>query len=253
MGFIIPVVYVWTLVHTGTLCFFRKSDWPHIVIAVICVYGLGLYHYFIHRSGVSSYYAVCVPLVMVICFWLKPLFSSPGRAAVLAGSILTALITSHLFTYYPNILNLAGHDWAPEKEFYQRSFDFTQDADLIRRLTGAAEPVPLISSFETKILMQAGRKPFFYYFPLIESAHMRTDLFRGTYLHTRPRLEKTLRQLESSRPSHVFVEEKIWRGPGAALYQHQHQNLKLLLGYIRQNYEELDKGGYLVALKRKNI
>ena len=46
---------------------------------------------------------------------------------------------------------------------------FTKDAQLIASLTAHSDEVPLISGFETEMLMQANRKPFFYYFPLFIS------------------------------------------------------------------------------------
>ena len=49
-------------------------------------------------------------------------------------------------------------------EYYRSHFDFQQDAALIDRLTKPDERVALISSFETKILIQAKRAPFFYHF-----------------------------------------------------------------------------------------
>ena len=80
VGFIIPVVYVTTLIYQSTLVILRKIDFENIFSAMLCVYGLGLYHYFIHRSGVTSYYAVCIPLVLVICFWI----CSPDRVLALS-------------------------------------------------------------------------------------------------------------------------------------------------------------------------
>ena len=37
--------------------------------AVLCVYGMGLYHYYVCRSSATSYYTVCIPFVFVLC-WL---------------------------------------------------------------------------------------------------------------------------------------------------------------------------------------
>ena len=238
------------------MLFRSKIRFEHIFAAVLCVYGLGLYHYFIHRSGVTSYYAVCVPLVLVICFWLsKPLGQTPGllrSEVILAMSVLFALLTSYLFTFYPNVLNLVGMDWKPEREFYQKEFNLADDADLVRRFTAPQERVALISSFETKILIQAGRAPFFYYSPLIESAHMASDEFRGTYLHTQARLDKTMGQLQERRPPYIFVERKLIKGALSQKYQNDHPTLKTLLDYVNAHYEAQAEGRYLTAYRRNN-
>ncbi len=251
MGFMIPVVYAFTLVYIGALFCLRKNNFKDFFVAVLCVYGLGLYHYFIHRSGVTSYDAVCVPLVMVICFWISrglAVFSIVSRricAGALACAALGSLMTSYLFTYYPNVLNLAGFDWNPEKRFYQKGFDLPDDAALIRRLTAPGDPVALISSFETKILMQAGRKPFFYYFPLVESAHMDSPEVRGIYLHTYGRMDKTLKDLNERKPEYIFVEKKL-------LGQKDRLALNTLLDHIKAHYTAGTQGKYLIAYRRKD-
>ncbi|MDO8675637.1 MAG: hypothetical protein Q7K71_05955 [Candidatus Omnitrophota bacterium] len=251
VGFAVPVVYVFTLIYAGALCLLRKTDFRHIFAVVLSVYGLGLYHYFIHRSGVTSYYAVCVPLVMVICFWISRGLAVLGIvsrricAGALACAALGALMTGYLFTYYPNVLNLAGFDWKPEKGFYQKEFDFSEDAALIRRLTASDEPVALISSFETKILMQAGRKPFFYYFPLVESAHMNSPEVRGIYLHTYGRMDKTLQDLNQRQPRYIFVEKKLLSHKGRLA-------LGTLLDHVDAHYAAQEQGKYLIAYRRKD-
>ena len=256
VGFAIPCVYVWTLITAGSLLILRRVKWENILLVVMCVYGLGLYHYFIHRSGVTSHYAVAMPLVLLICFGVSNVLSllqePVARVLKLLLPVLVgmALVTSYLFTYYPNILNLGGLDWSGEKKAYRESFDFSKDAALIKVLTRPGEKVALISSFETKILIQADRPPFFYYFPLIESAHMQSEEFRGTYLHTIGRLKKTVVQLQTQKPSHIFIEKKFL-GPLSAQFQSRHETLQQLLGFVREYYELEAEGLYLVALKRK--
>ena len=51
MGFVVPLVYCGALLTVMGLCFLKKIDRQHIMIAVLCVYGLGMYHYFVLRSG----------------------------------------------------------------------------------------------------------------------------------------------------------------------------------------------------------
>ena len=102
----------------------------------------------------TSYYVVCIPFIFVLCFWLQQILKSVAQQwrriilSVLVVLTFGALVTGYLFTVYPNVLNLAGLDLAPEVAFYQKEFNFKPDAALIDRLTLADEPVALISSFE---------------------------------------------------------------------------------------------------------
>jgi len=257
MGFIIPVVYVWTIVCVGTLCLLRRVAWRNVFIVVLSVYGLALYHYFINRSAVSSYYVVCIPFVCVICYWIQKALTFieplPRRliGILLLVSMFGALMTSYLFTHYPNVFNLSGSDWSEEKKFYKEEFNFDQDAALITRLTKADEKVALISSFETKILMDAKRKPFFYYYPLIESTHMKFAQFRGDYLHTVARMKKTLGQLEDAKPQYVFIERKYFQRQIPPEYYQHFQTLRILVDTLAKDYAVAEEGKYLVALKRK--
>jgi len=256
MGFMIPVAYLGTLLYSLSVFLFRQSR-PHLFMVMVCIYGLGLYHYYIHRSGVSSYDAVVIPLIFVLLFWLQALL---GRChehwqkvikISLCAWALTALCTGYLFTYYPNAFNLSGFDWSPEKKFYDEGFDFSQDAFLIDGLTAPQEKVALITSFETKILMQAHRRPFFYYFPMMESEHMQGDKLRGIYLHTYARLEHTLRQLQEEKPVHVFIQTRLFEGPEAQSYEDSNEGFKQLMAYIRRHYQFQAQGHYLTALKLK--
>ena len=127
MGFIIPVIYLGTLLYGLGMFIYRQSR-PHLFMVLMVVYGLGMYHYFIHRSGVNSYYAVVVPFIFVLLFWVQALISlcnapwQKGIKLFLCAWALVALMTSYLFTYYPNALNLSGLDWSPEKKFLRREF-----------------------------------------------------------------------------------------------------------------------------------
>ena len=128
MGFVIPAVYVLTMMIVGALLYLREMDEPQMFIVYLCVYGLGLYHYFIYRSGVTSYYVVCLPFVFVICFWiqqiLRPLRGQLRRIILSVMVVLTfgALVTGYLFTVYPNLLNLARLDFSKEIAFYKKNF-----------------------------------------------------------------------------------------------------------------------------------
>ena len=226
-------------------------------IVYVCVYGLGIYHYFVYRSAVTSYYVVCIPFVFVLCFWLqqilKPVSQQLRRIilSVLVLLTLGALMTGYLFTVYPNVLNLAGLDLSQEVAFYKKEFNFEQDAALIDRLTRPDEQVALISSFETKILMEADRKPFFYSFPMVFSEPMENLDFKGTDIITVDRMQKTLGQLENEKPAYVFIEKKLFLGQLPAAYYQHFQTLTILIRYLSEQYGPYDQGQYLLALKRK--
>jgi hypothetical protein len=258
MGLMIPVFYLGTFLFSLGTFLFRRSG-RYLFMVLVCVYGLGLYHYYIHRSAVTSYYAVAVPMIFVLMFWIKTLLGccqeSWQRALkiFLCAWALVGLTTGYLFTYYPNSLNLSGYDWNAEKKFYTEQFDFSQDASLIDALTTPQEAVPLISSFETKILMQAQRRPFFYYFPMMESEHMQGDKLRNFYLHTYASLQGTLQQLTDRKPLHVFIQARLFEGTQAQSYADSHGGFKQLMAYLRQHYQYEARGQYLTALKLKGV
>jgi hypothetical protein len=257
MGLTIPLVYTASAMVTVALVFLKKVSRTWLITAVIALYGLMLYHYFICRSAVSSYYVVCLPFVLVLCFWLNEIrirLKPSVRPAAGAGLLLFALgalLTNNLFAYYPNALNLSGYDWRPETEFYQKEFHFSEDVALVRRLTRPDEPTALISSFETEILIEADRKPFFYYFPLITSRFMSAQFIGGTYLHTKDRMDKTLRQMEDRRPEHVFVEKRLFNHTLPEQFYQHFQTISLLMDYLHAHYTVDEQGQYLLALRRR--
>jgi hypothetical protein len=256
IGFLIPILYTWTFLYSLAMFFIRKSG-PHMFILCVSVYGLGLYHYFVNRSAVTSYYAVITPFIFVMLFWGREIISQwpiawqRGSKLFLCGWAFAALTTGYLFMFYPNVLNLSGNDWSNEKKFYEENFEFSRDAALIDDLTAPGQPVPLISSFETKILMQADRPPFFYIFPLMESEHMEAHQGRGTYILTYAQLEQILGQLREKRPEHIFIEARLFDGPDAEGYENSHEAFKQLMAFVRRNYQYQARGRYLEALKSR--
>ena len=228
-----------TILITGTLCYFDKIRREHILAAVISIYGLGLYPYYLWQSSLDNYYAVGVPFVLVICFWLKQMldFSGPfGRRMILIAWVVLnagALAANQLFIFYPNVLNIAGYDWSSEKKLAQDNFDFTADANLIKKDTSADERVVLISSFETSILMKAQRKSFFKWVPLIDTVHMGLLQFSGMPVQTISELQSILQELEQSKPPRIFVEKKLITGQLPVEYYQHYQALTLLLQYVQ--------------------
>lgn len=137
------------------------------------------------------------------------------------------------------------------KEYFRREFDFSQDAALIKSLTAEGQEVALLSSFETKILMQAGRPPFFYHVPLIASHPMRMRAWPGDSAHSPNFLKDTLRQLEVSRPPYIFVEKVFIQDKIPESYAQSNPNIFALVNYIRSHYTPAAQGRYLAAMKRK--
>ena len=185
------------------------------------------------------------------CVAVSPVASGVEALAVLVILTYGALVTGYLFTVYPNVLNLARVDYAPEIAFYHHEFDFSEDGAFIRRYTSPDDRVALISSYETGILMEANRKPFFYFFPMVYSEPMENLDFKGTEILTFSRMQKTLGQLENEKPTYVFIEKKLYTGQLPAGYYQHFQTLTILIRYLSSRYQPLDQGQYLLVLKRK--
>ncbi len=139
------------------------------------------------------------------------------------------------------------------KAYFRRAFDFTEDALLIQKLTSVRERAALISSFDVKILMQANRRPFFYYFPMVISRPMRLRMFGVTSMYTTEAFKKTIRQLETEAPEYIFLE-RIYLSPKSEVprfFNYQTPALLALIDYVKEHYEFYSDGKYLVAMKRK--
>lgn len=306
MGFAVPLAYCATLLAVVSLCFLKKIDRKHILAAVLCVYGLGLYHYYIVRSGNTSYDTGIVPFVFLLCWLAYTILErlTPRRRSMAAGALLAgaafALFSDPAFLNHPGLLNPSRDPivapivkWPnknlpyyfnniprsyPEsfklsenslgekdedlrteadfktdkelKEYFTREFDFKEDADLIDRLTRPGEQVPLISSFSNRILMQADRGPFFYYYPMVDSRPMRMRMFPFSIIWTTDRLAETIRQLERSKPAYVFMERILLARQVPQIYLYLFPEELRILEYLDKNYKPYQAGKYLVALKR---
>ncbi|MBL8014168.1 MAG: hypothetical protein JNN05_10000 [Candidatus Omnitrophica bacterium] len=257
LGLVIPAVYVWTLMSTGALLWFGRRERREMFLVFLCVYGLASYHYYLGRSASTSYSAVIVPFIYVFCYWLNLVWKNVPRSwkfpAGFAATIVAALAlgTNFLFTNYPNMLNLSQSDWRPEKQAYLTQMDVSKDAQMIRELVSQSQQAAVISSFETKILMAANRRPFFYFFPLIESVNFAENRFRGTSMYTRPRLARTLEKFEQEKPQYVFVETKLLTRQISPEFYERFETLRTLLEYVQSHYVVERQGQYLTALKRK--
>lgn len=138
------------------------------------------------------------------------------------------------------------------KDYYRRESDFSKDAALIKSLTSQKQKVPILSSFETKILIQSSRAPFFYHTPLISSQPMRMRFYPADAAHSPNYLADTIRQLENSKPPYVFMERVFLQENIPEAYRQSNGNIIAIVGYIRSNYTADAVGQYLIAMKRKN-
>ena len=137
------------------------------------------------------------------------------------------------------------------KSYYREETAFTEDAALIARLTPADARVALLSSFEVMILSKADRKPFFYYFPLLNSHPMRMRNFVVTTIFSYTQLARCLKQLEDQKPPYVFMEKVFLTSQVPLWYGQQFEDLIALIRYVLAYYEPAEEGKYLVAMKRK--
>ena len=257
-GFVVPLLYLINLLFLGGSVLTKKMERERLFPFLLSVYGLCLYHYYMGRSSHTYFYVVIIPLIFILCYWLKEFvqsLSTTGRQAVLgltAFFSFSALFMTQSFIEYPNVLAIKKISYEKERQLLAKEYSFEKDAALIRNLTVEDEPVALFSSFEVALLMAADRKPFFYYFPLTNPRYRNMKDFGGTYLITQERLQRTLDQLEKEKPRYIFVEGKFLGGVILPIYYEHYVSLRVLVAYLQEKYVPQTQGEYLVALRRKN-
>lgn len=307
MAFFLPLFYTAALCTSSALVYIGKAKPDHIFIAVLAVYGLLNFQYYVVRSALTSYYMNALPFVFIALFVFYLFLQKAGtkmqqrlKAAALLAA-LYALLTNHNFISYPNIVNFSRNpmtdiavaqrypdrqgyfhhlvkyikeeDKLPvnalghrdegirtEESFksddeltqaYLKEFDFKEDAQLIRAYFPEQQPVALISSFETKILMQADRAPLFYHFPLISSQPMTMRSWPNDAAHSPRFLKDTLDQLESAKPQYVFVHKIFIQEQIPFSYSTANGNIVAIMAYIRTHYLPVKEGKYLVMMQRR--
>ncbi len=307
MSFVIPMGYLLTLLIVLSRLIFNLAQGAEWMVVVLCLYGLGTFHYFVARSTGTSYDAVCLPFVFILGFWVKMGLDRlkeqqrRGVRFILLALSVWALMTTHMFLSYPNIINLSSHPITDSKvalplpadgspyfnhlfrhfdpalklsvnslgntqeeilaesdfkddvalvEYYRKNSRFDTDARLMASLTAHSDEVPLISGFEVEMLMQAHRKPFFYYFPLLISRPMSMRSFEVCSIYTKDQLAKTIKKFEDVKPPYVFMERIYMVNEVPRAYLFQFPSLIPLVNYVRTHYTPVAQGEYLVALKR---
>jgi len=149
---------------------------------------------------------------------------------------------------------LSEKDFATDEDlgkYYAQEFDYSPDARLIDALVPPRAKAALVSSFETKILMDARRQPFFYYVPLVISRPMRMRTMAVTALYTQGHLQRTIAQIKAEKPPYIFIE-RIFCKENIDLVNYRDGSAFLfLMRYIHAHYEKYREGHFLMALKRK--
>ncbi len=135
------------------------------------------------------------------------------------------------------------------KKYYDQESDFSRDAALIAALTKPSDAVALLSSFEIKILMQADRRQFFYYSPILIARPMRMRTFPNSAMFSSGHAQRTINQLREAKPQYIFMEKIFLQAPGTKNFKDA--SLAAVLNYIFENYTPDVQGEYLVAFKRK--
>lgn len=255
IGFIVPCIYLATLLYGGAVVFLRRQT-EYIFPVIIAIYGLGLYQYFIHRSAVTSYSVVSIPCVLIGCFWLSRLLRqlSQQKARVVLTALCVigtlTLVTNRLMAYYPHIGQGNNKELVGYQNFMAQSWNLTIDAKLIQQFSSPDDKVAIISSFETALLMQAQRKPLFYYSPLIDSQLFNQKSFGGTYLHTKERLTNFFNLLESTKPTHIFIETQFINGQLPTTFYQKYPSLANIVMYAQSKYRLQQQGQYLSVYTR---
>ncbi len=72
-----------------------------------------------------------------------------------------------------------------------------------------------------------------------------------TSIYTTGQLQKTINALEHDRPPYIFMEKMFTVRPLPDYFYREYTSFLLLTDYVLKNYEPVDGGQYLVAMKRK--
>ncbi len=252
--------YVYVIPFVSVLCYWLKQWADHVsgglyrkvgvALVLFSMYALVTNHNFLSYPNLLSvsHNPVIDPRVYQI---------PPGRA----------FYFHHLYREFPDNFKMpqnslgefdeklvAEADFSSDDqlaEFFKNEFDFSVDAQLIQKFTPQGGKVPLLSSFDVAILMQADRAPFFKYFPILNSRPMRMRIFPVSSIPSQEHLNVTLGQLGEA-PPYLFMERIFLdRKNVPAAYYHDSPELMKIVNYIFEHYEPVEAGKFLVAMKFK--
>ena len=250
MGYFIPLFYVLSLL----LMMGQKNDQNRAQLRlpmIFCIYGLMIFINYLERPMTGYYGSLMVPAILVSLWWIDRMLISSSllvRRGIFAGILLLsagALLTNRLMLTYPNSIFQDSHRFSQERAYYEHFDALGQSASLITQLTREGQKVPLLSNFETALLMQAHRQPLFDDFPVMFSSFSNAP--GGLNLKTKGQCLRMIDNLEKENALYVFVDERLWPlGPQALGLS----GLNAVLSYLHDHYQVYTRQGFLLALKR---
>ena len=113
VALLFPVVYVVTICIIGPLCVLQRISPKHLMVIVLCIYGLCANHYFIVEPIANNYYMRGLPFIFVVFYWIRLGTAGLGKrmrqgiGMALAAFSFYALWTNHHYLSYPNIFNFS--------------------------------------------------------------------------------------------------------------------------------------------------
>ena len=233
-SFALPVIYAMGSAAAIRSVGGRQFTKDKLFIVPLSVYGLGIYGHFLWHGSMNEYYLAPLPLVGCVGFWGMQLINAADRQkarfikVLLVMLAFVALLTNVLFTYYPHLLNMNAENWEQEKNYVQVNFNFKEDSDLLHALTSPDQKVALISGFETQILLQAKRTPFFY---------------KSLTLLGAADVDRMIVQVDEDKPPLVFVNKNVFGTSG----------LDALVNDLKAHYHFTGQQSvHLIALQRNH-
>jgi hypothetical protein len=116
-------------------------------------------------------------------------------------------------------------------------------------LTPTHSKAAVMSSFDVKILMQDDRRPFFYYFRVLQSHPLRMRNFPESDVWTTKELNVMIDQLKNVRPAYVFLERVLLQDVTPAQRAADDPAVIGLLDYVKSHYRPYAFGEFLAAMK----
>jgi len=232
-SFVPPVIYTMGAALTVNMVYFRRWRTEKLFLIPLSVYGLGVYSHFLWHSTINFYYMVPLPLVGCLCFWGMQILGGLNKIQqrliklILVIAVGMALFTDAIFTHYPNVFNMAQENWDQQKAIYRDNFNFTRDANFVWYWTSPGQQVALISGFETQILIQADRPPFFY---------------NSMTLLNQADIQRMVEQLDKGRPAQVFIDKRLLNSAG----------LGPLMDYLKAHYQYSGRQSDILALLKRD-
>jgi len=144
MSFVVPFTYLATFLYIAYGLYVEKIKKEFLFVALLCIYGLANYQYFVVRSLYTSYYVNALPFVMIACFWfmrgfeLLPLVWQKRLKAIAVTLSFYALLTNQNYLAYPNLMNFSSNPMTdnrviqkfPDRQgFFNGGFKYVKEED----------------------------------------------------------------------------------------------------------------------------